>query len=81
MNAGACIAALGNCGCAVSLLVLLYSTGAVWQPMEAHSVINMSEFRIIPGLGFCFAYCIRHRQKKALQYRQRLAKRNDGAYQ
>jgi hypothetical protein len=49
--------------------------------MEAHSVINMSEFRIVPGFGFGFAYAVGYRQKKALQCRQRLAKRNDGADQ
>lgn len=41
----------------------------------------MSKFCFIPGFSFGLSYCIRYRQKKALQYRQRLAERNDGADQ
>jgi hypothetical protein len=41
----------------------------------------MSKFRIISCFSFGLPYCIRYRQKKALQYRQRLAERNDGADQ
>tara|TARA_B100000614_G_scaffold246378_1_gene252356 strand:+ start:361 stop:684 length:324 start_codon:yes stop_codon:yes gene_type:complete len=50
VKSGALYAALGNCGCAVSFWTLLYSTG-VWQPVQAHSSVNVIQLGFMPLLG------------------------------